>query len=171
MDIDFNGFVIFDPLTVDFIDPSATIGENLLEKYLMSDVGDLVLAGGAFVPVLAIDDGTYNIKVFCNEEVERTKFDIVENHFYALRVESCAYIGDLDALMNWKNEVSGLVKLPLFSGVYAVSIIGYRICNDYELLEAGYRIYFNQSSNLPEISADIGLNMRVNYPFGDNRDE
>lgn len=168
IDIDYNGLVFFDPITVQKVDEGARQGVNLLKRYTELDIGDDVLREGAFVPILAIDAATYILNIEVGDPPKNLGMDdVVANSNYALKVMEKAFVADLDALMDWRGQTSGWVELGISPGDYRVSIIGFRSCSSEELIEAGYKVFFSKVESLPEITADTGKNMRVNYPFGD----
>lgn len=172
IDIDYNGIVFFDPLTVRDVDNSLETGTNLLERYTTTDAGDEVLRKGAFVPILAIDAGTYVLEIINGDlPDELEKYDTVLNADYALKVTERAYVSDLDTLMDWNGRPHKCIKLDLVPGFYKVSVVGFRKCSSDELIEAGYKVYFCRVETLPNITADTGKNMRVNYPFGDSSED
>lgn len=100
---DANGIVLFDPSGLrEWLGSRADKPQDLLALFLSSDAGDEVLARGLIVPVLAIDDGGYEVIVrLCDEPSPVASFVCIENGDYALATSGTIAVADLLALREW----------------------------------------------------------------------
>lgn len=163
--VDDNGIILFDPAAVALWRPDIEDGTDLFTEFFTTSVGDEGLARGLFVPILAIDDGGYDIIVHNEAEPLLERMDVVvTNGEFALQVTTGLVVADLAVLRYWMPGVGADWRLvPARPGNYAVTVRGLRrISSDRTLLEAaGYEFVLASRSELPVVTADLNRNMRV----------
>lgn len=170
VDADGNGFVLFDPVTLaDALGRSPHDGEDLLDLFLTSDLGDRVVACGAVVPTLAIDSGGYTVHVRTYNEPSALSHDVrknVRNGMFPFSVTSTAYAADLAVLRHWMPGV-GWHDVGVAVGLYSAEVIGYQeLDSNGFLCDAGYEFCLSMRSVLPSPSGDTGAQMNVmRLPF------
>ena len=157
--VDFNGIVLFDPDVVTEEFGKLRRGTNLFKRFTTTDDGDLALARGAFVPVLAIDDSDYEIYVRFDSEASLVpdEFVLCTSGVFALRVRHALVIADLEALHYWNGPGDGN-RLQFSPGTYAVRIRGF---SSVGLARAGYEFVFTRTKRLPRVTGATGAKMRV----------
>ncbi len=147
-----------------WLGPRARERQDLLKLFLSSDAGDEVLAKGIIVPILAIDDGGYEVIVRSDVEISPfSPFAIVENAVFAFETLGTVAISDLAVLKEWSGDVddSDLQSWP--AGRYEVTVRGFQKVEGVprELVAAGYEFVMRSVANLPIVTANTGRNMRV----------
>jgi hypothetical protein len=161
---DFNGIVLFDPgLLRERYGGSIAPGTDLFTRYTTTDEGDAVIAAGLIVPILAIDDGGYEVIVrLTSEKSPHEEPAFVENGIYPLRIREGLVLADLAVLKEWLDDV-GWQSVGMPRGRYAVTVRGFRSLDPtgHEIIRAGYEFVLNPVDSLPTPSADLGKNMRV----------
>ena len=113
--VESNGIVFFDPTVVRaYYGEALSPGENLFRRFTTSDEGDAVLAGGVFVPILAIDDLGYDVVVRLEEEASTLppEWILSTNEHYALRVDDRLVVADRSAALTCVVKSSGLNRYP-----------------------------------------------------------
>src|SRR5690606_7947851 len=129
--------------------------------FFNSDLGDKVIAQGAVVPLLSIDDGTY--EVICRLNTEESLVDdwvVVTNGVFPLAVKTRAAFYDLDTMMAWPAEESG-EEAGLAPGFYAVTFRGFRCVEEGRIVRAGYEFVCESTEELVEPTGQIDAYMRV----------
>ncbi|MGQ9609782.1 MAG: hypothetical protein ACUVWN_10780 [bacterium] len=162
--VDFNGIVLFDPgLLKQYYRGVIEEGTDLFTKYTTTEEGDIVLARGLIVPILAIDDAGYDIVIRLeSEQMPEQKPVIVENGIYPLHIGKRLIIADLAVLSEWAEE-EGWQDVDMPEGLYAVTIKGFRELDvsGKRIISAGYEFILESRDTLPEFTADLAKNMRV----------
>jgi hypothetical protein len=118
-----------------------------------------VLAAGLFVPVLAIDDSSYDILVRFDSEESRIpdEWVLCENGVFPLVILDALVIADLEALLKWNGAGDGN-RFQFSRGTYAVRVRGF---SSMGLESAGYEFVLKKVSRLPKVTGDTGAKMRV----------
>ncbi len=162
--VDFNGIVMFDPDRLRaFYGGTIVEGTNLFASYTTTDEGDLVLAEGLIVPVLAITDAGYPVTVRLSSEPSDACGEIVvENGVYPLRVDKRLVIADLSVIREWIDEVDW-IDVPAQPGCYAVTIVGSRHVAGGCIEDHRYESVLEPRAQLPALTADVGKNMQLLY--------
>ena len=161
--VDFNGIVLFDPDGLNRLFGPIAEGTDLFTRFITTEEGDEVLKRGLIVPVLAIDDGEYEVVVrLPNEESPVRGSILVENGIFPFRVDRRAVLADLAVLKEWIPEM-GWTNVPVPKGSYAVTIRGYTQLDPLkgEIANAGYEFVLAPVMQLPVVSGETGKNMRV----------
>ena len=164
----YNGIVLFDPKTLQWVIGNIGNGENLFEMFTSSDKGDDVLTAGAIVPILAINDDGYDVSIRFEYEpswfLSQGAQGVVENGLYALHIQSELIVSGLASMREWIphedwNKVPGI---PV--GYYSVIVVGYRRIDKNGGLDlAGYEFILSKTDRLPPVTADTGVNMQVHF--------
>jgi hypothetical protein len=163
VDTDFNGIVFFDPALLRAQNGgSIAPGTDLFTRYTETDEGDAVIAAGVILPLLAIDDGGYEIVVRRSDEEPPALGEIVaQNGAYRLRVQHRLMVADLAVLKDWEDEL-GWQDCDVAPGEYSAEIRGFRETNvDGRITRAGYELALQRVSELPAPTADLSKNLRL----------
>lgn len=163
VDTDFNGIVFFDPCLLRAqAGGSIAPGTDLFTRYTTTEEGDDVIAAGVILPLLAIDDGGYEIVVRRSDEEPPALGEIVvENGAYPLHVQQRLMVADLAVLKDWEEEL-GWQDCDVAPGVYSAVIRGFREAGvDGRITRAGYELTLQRVSELPAPTADLSKNLRL----------
>jgi len=163
IDVDGNGIVFFDPAVLRRFRPTLARGHDLFEELTTTDLGDEVLAKGIIVPILAIDDGGYDVVVRRDDEAQAIAGDlIVENGVFPLVVETELVVADLAVLRSWAEDL-GWTRIAIPAGSYGTCIRGIRQMSSdkKEMIGAGYELVVTRSSALPSVTGQTGKRMRI----------
>lgn len=157
--VDFNGIVLFDPAVVGRHIKPLRRGMNLFKKFTTSEMGDQALAAGLFVPVLAIDDSTYDIYVRFDDEASRVQPSLIvcESGPFAFQTVDSLVIADLGALHYWDGIGDGN-RLQWSKGTFHVKVRGFSAP---DLSTAGYEFVFTRTPKLRRTPRTEGARMRV----------
>ncbi len=157
--VDFNGIVLFDPEVVSNHFNPLRRGTNLFKRFTTTEAGDEALAAGLFVPVLAIDDSTYDIYLRFDDEPSRIDSQLVlcESGPFALRTAGSLVVANLGALQYW-NGIGDGNRLQWFKGFFLVRVRGF---SSADLSTAGYEFVFTRTRKLARGSRTEGARMRV----------
>lgn len=157
--VDFNGIVLFDPGVVEEVLGRVRRGTNLFKRFTTTDEGDRVLAAGLFVPVLAIDDSSYDVFIRFVDEPSRIPDEWVlnTNGVFALRTLDSLVVADLEALLRWNGPGDGN-RLQFGRGTFAVTVKGF---SSPGLETAGYEFVLARTKRPPKVTAHTGAKMRV----------
>jgi hypothetical protein len=161
--VDFNGIVLFDPDRLQDFYRGIPDGTDLFTRFVSTEDGDAALREGFVVPVLAIDDGEYDVVVRLATEDSGARGSVLcENGVFPFRVLKRAVVADLAVLKEWIPEL-GWIPVPLRPGDYAVTVRGYRELDPLlrEITGAGYEFVLDPVAALPAVTGEIGRNMRV----------
>jgi len=162
--VDFNGIVLFDPsLLMSRYGGSIATGTDLFTKYTTTEEGDEVLAAGLIAPILAIDDGGYDIIIRMSQEPSSNPAPVlVTNGIYPLAVRDELVLADLVVLKEWIEGVAWQ-HVEMAPGNYAVMVNGFRQLNSSlnQIIKAGYEFVFDPCDTLPPPTADLAKNMNV----------
>src|SRR5258708_5862049 len=154
---------MFDPVVLQRWRPEIHAGTDLFTEFITTATGDEVLERGIIVPVLAIDDGGYDVVVRASNEPSPIRADVlVENGELPLYVERDVVLADLAVLRHWLTDV-GWMHVPVATGNYAVTVRGFRkMSADGRSLEsAGYEFVLDPRERLPAVTGTTARNMRV----------
>jgi hypothetical protein len=169
VDVDGNGIVFFDPVVLRRWRPNMTPTHDLFRELVTTDAGDEVLAKGIIVPILAIDDGGYDVVVRRADEAQGIAGDlIVDNGVFPLVVESELVVADLSIFRSWADDL-GWTRIPVPAGTYASRVRGIRQMSDHgqRMIGAGYELVLAATPSLPPVSGETGKNMRL-FNWWDN---
>ena len=164
LDVEANGIVLLDEgILHETLGWTPTQGESrdLLHEFFTSDLGDEVVNRGAVVPLLSIDDGTY--EVICRLSSEASPVDdlvIVTNGAFPLKVKTSAAFYDLDTMIAWPPTESP-VSTDLAPGHYAVTVRGFREVKNERIVRAGYEFVCEPTPALAKPTGRIDAYMRV----------
>jgi hypothetical protein len=163
VDTDFNGIVFFDPsLLRTQAGGSIAPGPDLFTRYTTTEEGDDVIAAGVILPILAIDDGGYEIVVGRADEDPPARGEIVaENGVYPLRVQQRLVVADLAVLKDWEDEL-GWQDCDVAPGECSAVIRAFReTAPDGRITRAGYALALRRVDALPAPTADLSKNLRL----------
>jgi hypothetical protein len=161
--VDANGIVLFDPVALARWRPDLAPGTDLFTELITTDAGDVVLARGLIVPILAIDDGGYDVSIRTVDEASPIDGEvIVENGVFPLLVERDVVVADLAVLRDWRVEVDW-THVAIAPGTYGVTLRGWRrMSPDGKRMDGmGYDFALKPEPALPAVTGDTGRRMRV----------
>lgn len=160
--VDYNGIVLFDPdALVRYFGGTIQEGENILERLTTTDDGDAVIAAGVALPILGINDSTYEVLIrHASEPSELGCPIIVENGVFPMRVAARLVIADLAVLAEWTDDL-GWQTVRIAPGHYGVTVRGFREIENSQVLRFGYELVFEPENQLPAMSASLEKNMQV----------
>ncbi len=163
---DCNGFVIFDPTTLErTLGRRPTNGENLLKQFWSSTLGDDVTREGAVVPIFSISDDKYDLCIRSKDE-PAPEYAVAPLYGragpYPLHVVGNAYFADAAVMEHWLEAIDWCV-LDLQPGCYSVEI-GAHVALDEKghILCSGFDIVVDTADELPvlgglpDVDIDIG---------------
>lgn len=166
INVDFNGIVIFSyPDLLSEFPNGIKEGENVLELFTRTELGDKVVDTGLVIPIINIDDGGYLVRFFVDEgSVESPNRQIAfSDPGYVLTVKEQVFVADAAIFLEWQEGLSWK-QLPIPKGNYAVTIEGVvHLDEKGEMLETGYDVILHRVDDLPKRSAQIREDSRV--PF------
>ncbi len=160
LDVETNGLVLFDLAIIQrHFAAGLPEGTDLLSRFRDDALGDVVLKRGLFLPILAIDDATYDILVRLDDEPSSLEpaHVLCRNGVYALEIDYSLIIADLEAVMFWDEGTWGN-RLQFPRGKYAVEVVGF---SSPDLSSAGYEFHLRRVRDLPEVTGSTGASMRV----------
>ncbi|MTJ83143.1 MAG: hypothetical protein F8N37_19325 [Telmatospirillum sp.] len=163
VDVDFNGIVMFDyPGICKFFDNKIVDGQNILNDFIKTDIGDVIVDAGVVVPIINIDDGSYIIRIFDQDFVDYTGRKLIfSDDGYVLNVSNSIFIADAAVFLDWQ-EFTGWKKIDISSGFYSVRIDGVQHLNENGKIEnVGYDIFLTKMNVMPRRTAKIRVNSRV----------
>jgi hypothetical protein len=166
LNTDFNGYVLFDPETLQAaLQRSPAEDEDLYRLFTTTDQGDQVLSSGAIVPFLGVTDGGYAVCV--RDDGTPSPFaslDLVAaNAVFPLRITSRAFVADLAVMASWQ---AGLDWHPveLAPDNYSIELRGYRKMSAQTILECGYEFIATRCPELPAMTADLSKFIDLGNP-------
>jgi hypothetical protein len=166
LNTDFNGYVLFDPETLQAaLQRSPIDDEDLYRLFTTTEQGDQVLSSGAIVPILGVTAGGYAVCV--RDPGTPSPFVslglVATNSILPLRITSRAFVADLAVMASWQ---AGLdwhpVDLP--PGNYAVELRGYRKMSGQTILACGYEFIATPGPDLPAMTADLSKFIDLGNP-------
>ncbi len=164
VDTDFNGIVFFDPSRLrERYGGRIASGTDLLTRYTTTDEGDDVLRAGLILPLLAIDDGGYEVLLRSSDEAPSELGElVVESGVYALGIEQRLVVADLAVLKEWEDDL-GWQDCGVAPGEYAVTIRGLRRVEgpNRRIVAAGFELCFEHVATRVIPTADLALNLRL----------
>lgn len=160
--VDYNGIVLFDPdALIQYFGGTIHEGENILERLTTTDDGEAVIAAGIALPILGINDSTYEVLIrYGSESCEIDCPIIVENGVFPMKVAGRLVIADLAVLAEWTDDL-GWQKVLIAPGDYGVTVRGFRSINKSQVVRFGYELVFEPMKQLPAMSASLEKNIQV----------
>jgi len=158
LQLEFPGFVIFDPFNLDNFILKQKIKDSDILNYFIENpyIGDSAVGGGFFIPIYNIAEEDYTIETSFNPI--STNCDLFTYKSFPLKItNNNVIIADMYTLINWnpvflkkmlvsKNQnIPSINILPIENGDYSVDITGFFYNNK----RFGYRIVFNNAYSLP----------------------
>jgi|GEM_PF-1022808 len=160
--VDFGGIVMFDAACLKgCFGRDIAEGENLYRLFVTTDMGDEVVDAGAVIPIVGINDSTYEILI--RSDAEKSSVDdliIVSNGVFPLEVRQRLVIADLAVLYEW-DEGLGWHSLRVDPGFYGVTVNGFRKIEAGAVSRFGYELVFARHDSLPAFSGDLEREMQV----------
>jgi hypothetical protein len=161
---DFNGIVFFDPSRLRArYGGRVAAGTDLFTRYTTTDEGDDVLGAGLILPLLAMDDGGYEVIVRSPDEAPSELGElVVENGVYALGIEQGLVVADLAVLKDWEDDL-GWQDCKVAPGEYAVTIRGFRQVEgpNRRIVRAGFELCLERVATRVVPTADLARNLRL----------
>lgn len=148
VDVDFNGIIIFDyPGILVPFGGKIEDGDNILQEFITTDKGDLVLDEGIALPIMGIDDGGYVVRLFLNElpDNENRRIIFSDKYFY-LNVTGDLYIADMSVFWEWEDYI-GWHDADISEGIYKVSLEGVHLEKDGDTIYC-YDLILEKTSKL-----------------------
>lgn len=160
--VDFNGIVLFDPERLkQYFGGQIAAGTNVYRLMTTTQAGDDVLTQGIVVPIMGINDSTYEVILRTSDEpspvAEQT---IVSNGVFPLQVTGRLVLADMAVLHEWEAEL-GWQTLPVEPGCYAVTLHGFRFIADHRVQRFGFDIEIESRVNLPALTGRLDTHMQV----------
>lgn len=160
--VDFNGIVLFDPDRLEtFFGGRIDPGTDLWTRFTTTDDGDAVLSQGIVVPILGLNDGTYDVIV--RHEAEASPVSdpvIVENGVFPLQVDRRAVLCDLAVFLDWERDV-GWHDAAVDPASYGVTVCGFRAIEDGRVVRCGFEFVLARAEALPDLTASLETDMQV----------
>lgn len=160
--VDFNGIVVFDPERLKkYFGGSIKYSENIYRKMTTTSAGDEVIQQGILIPILGINDSTYNFSIRKNTEHSNIRSEIVlSNGTFPLKVESRLVVADLACFLEWEDELSWH-PLDVRPGIYSATIHGFRAIKNNKVIDFGFEIVLSEEDELPILTGDVNASMQV----------
>jgi hypothetical protein len=160
--VDFNGIVLFEPSRLaDFLGGVPADGVNLLQRFTTSEDGTEVVQRGIVVPILGINDGSYEVCVRMDTEPTTNTDQIVAvNERFPLVVHDRLVVADLAVFADWSVDL-GWYDVDVAPGCYAVSVNGWRRVEHGRVTACGFEYVLCPTSDLIEASAQLDADMQV----------
>lgn len=166
VEVDFAGLVIFSyPDLKAHFPLGITNGQNILQDFTSTDLGDAVTDAGAAIPISGIDDGEYRVR-FLSESPEPSPERVVSfsDSGYVLKVESKLYVADGAVFWNWQ-EYLGWYEIDVEPGTYEVTIEGVAHLGPGGQIESeGYDLILKKVASLPRRTACFREDSRIVLP-------
>lgn len=160
--VDFHGLVVFDPdRLAAFFGGTIPAGTNVYRTMTTTDAGEAVIERGIVVPILGINDSTYEVFVRSNDEASGVEDGVIFTHgVYPLQVDRRLVLADMATFVEWDQDL-GWVDLPVHQGRYAVTIRGFRYVHSSAVARFGYEFCLDARAALPAFTADMHASMQV----------
>lgn len=160
--VDYNGIVLFDPdALVQYFGGSIQEGENILERLTTTDDGEAVIAAGIALPILGINDSTYEVLVRSVSDPREIDCPIiVESGVFPMRVAGRLVIADVAVLAEWTDNL-GWQDVRIAPGDFGVTVRGFRAVAMSQVVRFGYELVFESQRQLPAMSASLEKHMQV----------
>lgn len=160
--VDRNGLVLFEPtLLRKWFGGPIPESTNLLRRFTSSDDGEAITALGAAVPILGLNDSTYEVHV--RESGDRSLVDepiVFENGVFPVHVVDRVVLADAAVLEEWQDD-AGWHRIALGPGFYALTIRGFQSA---DITRCGFELVFEPTSTLPATTGSFATSMQVNQP-------
>ncbi|MBT0568224.1 hypothetical protein [Williamsia sp. CHRR-6] len=161
MTVDFNGIVIFDPARLSDYYGGIKRGHNVWRDFTTTNMGDEVVQQGIVVPLIGINDGSYEVYVRSVSEPSCWGLDsIKDNKGFPLRVSVRLVIADMAVLLDWYED-EGWFDIDCEPGFYDVDIYGYRKVVSGAVQSCGYDFVLTNVERLPTMTAELEKDMQV----------
>ncbi len=155
LEVTFNGLVLMDPAGLLALTGPLAPGTNVLGRFTTSSLGDDAIRGGAVIPVISLDDGTYDVVVRLESDPSPFEDDIRirTNGAFPLLVAERLVVADLATLWSWTGGADWF-DVPAPPGTYAVTV------NAYQGAEA-YEFVLTPTDSLPPVTGDLNVRMAL----------
>jgi hypothetical protein len=167
VEVDFAGLVIFSYPDLKSHFPEGIVnGQNILQEFTSTDLGDAVTDAGAAIPISGIDDGEYRIR-FMKMAPEPSARRVVSfsDPGYVLKVDSKLYVADGAAFWDWQ-EYLGWHEVDIKPGIYSVTIEGVAHMDEEGRIESeGYDLILTEVATLPTRTASFREDSRIVLPI------
>ncbi|WP_261541891.1 hypothetical protein [Burkholderia multivorans] len=163
VNVDFNGIVIFAyPDLNGFFDKPIAQGQNILQDFTQTDLGDKIVDAGVVLPIINIDDGSYFVRFFDVEPENSLDREVVfSDSGYVLKVTSELYVADAAVFWDWE-EYLGWRKVSVPCGNYAATVQGVKFTDaNHQIARVGYDIILNETGKLQPRTATIRADSRI----------
>jgi len=163
--VDFAGIVLFAPELLNEYFGTINQGDNLYKIFTTTDDGEEIVKRGIVIPILGINDSSYEVHFRWNSEPSVIPGDlfILENGIFPLHVKSKLVIADMAVLVEWIAGMGWTYIEEVLPGFYEVNIKGFRKIESGEVTRFGFEIVLTPSNVLPELSGDLSKDMQVLY--------
>jgi hypothetical protein len=161
--VDFNGIVIFDCEGLQNFYSVIEPGSNIYQRFAKTDDGDEVVKKGIVVPIIGINDSIYRVIVRMADEESIIPKELVfaTNSAFPLRVTDRLVIADMAVLLEWSLD-EGWQDIDIPAGSYSVAIHGFQRIEENVVVDCGFEIVFTPTSELPEFTAELVKQIKVN---------
>ncbi len=131
VDVDFNGIIIFDyPGILEPFGGEIKDDANILQEFITTEKGDLVLNEGIALPIMGIDDGGYFVRLFLDEyPSDNNRRVIFSDKYFYLNVTGDLYIADMSVFWEWETYM-GWHNSSVPKGIYKVCLEGVHLKKD-----------------------------------------
>lgn len=135
VDVDFNGIVIFDyPGILAPFNGKIENGDNILQVFTTTDIGDIVLDEGIALPIMGIDDGGYIVRFFLNDiPGNENRHVMFSDKYFYLKVTGDLFIADMSAFWEWE-KYNGWKNTGIPKGIYKVILEGAQLKRDSDVI-------------------------------------
>lgn len=157
--VDFNGLAIFSYPDLDKRLGGIHSGDNILQKFIETDLGDEVMDEGLIVPVINMDDGDYIIRIFKDKSIDQNVEIKFQESGYPLKITQDAFVADVVVFWDWE-PILGWKKININPGFYSVDVHGVIHHKNGEHI-AGYDFIFHEKNTLPIRTAKVREDSRV----------
>lgn len=143
LDVDFNGIIIFCyPSLQNLFGGHINDGDNILESFTTTDKGDEVLDKDIALPIMGIDDGTYQVRFFIDESPKREQRKVIfSDKYYYLKIDENLFVADMVVFWDWE-EFTGWQKVEVPRGNYKICIEGVQLAAKENETIYGYDLIF-----------------------------
>ncbi|WP_238084965.1 hypothetical protein [Pseudescherichia vulneris] len=135
VDVDFNGIVIFDyPGILAPFSGKIENGDNILQVFTTTDIGDIVLDEGIALPIMGIDDGGYIVRFFLNDiPGNENRHVMFSDKYFYLKVTGDLFIADMSAFWEWE-KYNEWKNTDIPKGIYKVILEGAQLKRDSDVI-------------------------------------
>ena len=160
LSIDFNGIVIFSYPDIDQLYNGIVSGQNILNDFIHTDLGDKVMDDGLVIPVVNIDDGDYLIRIFYDEPSDQGIEVVFLESGFPMKINESIFCADAAVFWDWEENL-GWHKLDISPGFYSVDARGVKHLRDHGGCIPGYDFIFKRVLSLPKRTAKTRADSRI----------